>query len=119
VKIISALLLLVIMNTTFASLNCTEPSGTYTTKDMVINQFALNNGSANWGDWCYEVDSQEESTACNTELDQWDAWVVCTDNKFETSCSEWADKEGFTSNNQEYQGFIERCVGTNYLNLLK
>ncbi|CBW25711.1 hypothetical protein BMS_0814 [Halobacteriovorax marinus SJ] len=106
------------MNSTLASLNCTTPSEVYTTKEMVINQFALNNGNANWGDWCYEVDTQEESSACTKELNQWDAWVDCTDSKFETSCKEWADKEGFASTERELNEFVEKCVKVNYENLL-
>ena len=57
---------------------CTPPSGKYTDIKMVLDQFVLNEGSPNWGDWCYEVNSAAENKECNNELDAWDAWLQCS-----------------------------------------
>lgn len=117
-KVLSVIIFLVTLGSANAATSCIEPSGTYTSKEMVLDQFVFNNGSPNWGDWCYEVSSSEESKSCNNELDQWDSWLDCTEESFTKSCEEWADKENFTSSEEEYYEFILTCVVTNYRNSL-
>lgn len=111
------LILLFTLNTAIAASSCIEPLGKYTSKEMVINQFILKNGSPNWGDWCYEGISSQENKLCNKELDAWDSWLSCSEELFKKSCEKWADKENFTSNAKEYDQFILECIQNNYKDL--
>lgn len=73
------MLLISISNFSFASSksNCVLPKGEFTSLEMVLNQFVLNNGNPNWGDWCYEG-KVENSKPCNDELEAWDEWLICS-----------------------------------------
>lgn len=75
------LLMTIAILTSYVSLadstKCHPPVGKYTDIKSVMNQFVLNDGNPNWGDWCYEVSTAAESKECNTELDKWDQWLEC------------------------------------------
>lgn len=75
-KILLVLTMLLSINA-YARKSCSEPAGIYTDKEMVLDQFVYGNGNPNWGDWCYEGLTIEESRLCNFELDAWDQWVDC------------------------------------------
>lgn len=102
-----------------AAQNCNPPEGEYTDLEMVLNQFIFNDGNPNWGDWCFEVNTDQESRDCVTELNQWDNWLECSSARYKTHCHQWADKEGFAVTSSEYETFISRCVIDNYRSLLQ
>ncbi|MDD0852748.1 hypothetical protein HBN50_06555 [Halobacteriovorax sp. GB3] len=117
-KVIIALSLLLSLNVTMAKTQCEKPLGVYTDLEMVLNQFVFNNGNPNWGDWCYELESKNESIQCNEELNKWDEFVTCEVTRYDSSCRRWADKEGFASSHSEYEQFIDKCITENFRMLL-
>jgi hypothetical protein len=116
-KTLHLVVVLFMVNIANATSDCIEPSGIYTSKEMILNQFVFENGTQNWGDWCYEVNSSEESKICNKELDQWDNWLSCSDSSFKNSCEKWAKKENFAANEKELGEFVQECIKTKYKNL--
>lgn len=59
------------------TVKCPQPAGEYTQLEQVLNQFVLNNGNPNWGDWCYEHINPEDEDLCLAELEQWNRWLEC------------------------------------------
>ena len=120
-KLIS-LTLLILLNAPLINANesCNLPKGEYTSLEMVLNQFVLNDANPNWGDWCYEG-TREENKACNQELNQWDSWLECQDSGFVKHCVAYAEREGFLTgaNVSEYTSFITMCVTDNFRTLIK
>lgn len=108
------ILCLLTINVSQSAINCQEPSNIYTSKSMVLNQFVFNDGNPNWGDWCLETNTTQENKDCNTELSMWDNWLKCKSTQYENSCSKWAEKENFTSNQMEMDEFINECVYNNF-----
>ncbi len=120
-KLLSIITILFSLNVVQANISekCNPPAGEFTSLETVLNQFVLNNGNPNWGDWCFEGEASQV-TPCYNELDQWDSWLNCTIVGYTKHCEDWADKEGFLDGNPlEYGKFIRSCVVANYKALLK
>ena len=120
-KTIIAAVLLLSLNIAHSNIGkkCSRPVGLYTGLEVVLDQFVFKNGNPNWGDWCYEM-SPEEGKLCNTELNQWDEWLVCSEKHFESHCQDYADKENFLfgETEEKHKAFISKCVKDNYRALL-
>ncbi|MFK8138272.1 MAG: hypothetical protein AB8E15_07935 [Bdellovibrionales bacterium] len=104
---------LVSLNANLAQ-QCKQPLSKFVDQESVINQFVFSKGGQGWRNICLEVNSSDANKACNSELDQWNSWIACTNSDFTKSCNAWAEKENFAANDKQKEEFVSMCVRNKY-----